>query len=70
MANVRKGTARYGMRMRDERPTSGLSEIVRPERYKAPSSGLEVLGYVLMGAGALLLYFAGEDRRSREEGRQ
>ncbi len=55
---------------RSTTPSPSPTDIVDPERIKKPRSGIEILGYVLMGAGALLLYMFGDDDRGRGEGRR
>ncbi|MFO7941648.1 MAG: hypothetical protein R6U92_03265 [Bacillota bacterium] len=62
------GGRRAGGRFADSSPS--VTDIVDPEQVKKPRSGVEILGYVLMGAGALLLYMFGEEDKGRGEGRR
>jgi hypothetical protein len=68
----RGGSAGRGRRAggRSTASSPSVTDIVDPERMKKPRSGVEMLGYVLMGAGALLLYMFGDQDEGRGEERR
>ncbi len=69
MAAERGGPPGRGRRARNltPRPPSEMPEVGRP---KKPTSFPEIMGYLLMGAGALLLYLYGDNDERGGEGRR